>query len=836
LPGQTTPGQGSPSFVAEKTGEGIMKSAMEPTLSFKYEKLTAEMVAAMQPTVDIISFAQVAEALSTLKLPATVKNDPALLPCAKVIANQLVINVMAKRATSLRTAVSQNVRKWLKGLRALYVTVPKSARPTINTALKQCRADLKKLLDIQNAPDGDSFVYRDTFNKASFAQINLGLLEKQDADIKAALKGYETPDTAEEVAVLKGLLAGINKLLETVNFSGDLGALQSLPGLNKATYLSPVAKGSGDTGLYSVNFFAPYKYCMNQWSMYRSGDNATNYKGNDGVKKWFSETQDVAAANAVPLSGGTAGVFGAGVIATPLKDPVMSWMASVSNRQLNANLATFFDLAADMNKGVVKKTKYTGLALTPPALLLQLTAATEAAISLYVGRIYLLEQLLSSASGPNPGSLTTYSYYFNKAVGRQSNQPKVAPENIPFNEAVKLATSAAKLDANIAFKWFMNWRNAHDAAVAKGPQKLPNGASMFDGPFYTKTSSQMLTEAQNIGAEGWAGVISKWAQSKQPKNFFIDAEAFYQGVTQQAKQMENPTLIANACGSLDAGLVAGLVGKVTTEILAILGKEDSEHAKAIVQLMGKGATLIADDGEELKKLKEEYKTAIADYEEAKRVLEEAKESGNVPGVIAAQTKMSLAFNNMIRLQILLGAQAEKIVNEAMTTTDGGNVGAGVLGVSKGTIAEGAAQWGKSHDFKYTDADGEEVTGTVQIAPSAKAKNATEEANKTNESTSKKLGDNYKKIGDALDEVEELLADTGIGVFNDGVKVIFDNTDGALKPETEKKVEEFYEEPDPGGLPWFLLIGAGLGLTGAAPVGIAAGVAALELFRKKKEAA
>ena len=58
----------------------------------------------------------------------------------------------------------------------------------------------------------------------------------------------------------------------------------------------------------------------------------------------------------------------------------------------------------------------------------------------------------------------------------------------------------------------------------------------------------------------------------------------------------------------------------------------------------------------------------------------------------------------------------------------------------------------------------------------------------------------------------------------------------MKPETEKKVEEFYEEPDPGGLPWFLLIGAGLGLTGAAPVGIAAGVAALELFRKKKEAA
>lgn len=803
-----------------------MKKAVEPALSFKYEKLTPELVAAMQPTVDIISFAQVAEALSTLKLPATVKNDPSLLPCAKVIANQLVINVMKTRATSLRTSVAQNVRKWLKGLRALYVTVPKSAVPVITKALDQCMTDLKSIVNISTYDGQSSFVYRDTFKKEYFSKINLSVLEEQDAEIKNALKGYEPPDTAEEIEIVKGLLNGINKLLETVDFSGDLGALSSLPGLNQQTMYTD--KGT----TYSANFFAPYKYCMHQWDMYQTGDTATGYNGNEAVKKWFAETNDVAAANAVQLSSATAAVFGGGVIATPLKPPIAAWMPSVSNRQLNANIATFFESATDLNKGVTRKM----LRLTPPALLLQLTAATEAAISLYVGRILFLQQLLSNAQGPDKDSLVTYSYYFNKAVGHTFNNPNLVPENIPFKEAVNLATSAANLDADIAFKWFMNWRKAHDAAVAKGPQKLPNGTFIFDGPFYTKTSSQMLTEAQNIGAEGWAGVISKWAEAKQPKNFFIDAEAFYQGVTTQAKQMEDPALVANACGSLDSGLVAGLVSKVKTEILAILGKEDSDHANAIVQLMTKGATLIAAEGDELEKLKDEYKTALADYNEAKEDLEKAKEDGNTPAVIVAQQKMAAAYSKMIQLQIALGAKAEKIVNEAMTTTDGGNVGAGVLGVSRGTVAEGAAEWGKSHEFKYTDSKGEEVTGTVQIDPSAQARAATEEATKTNQTTGRELGNNYKKINDALDKVEVLLEDTGIGVFNDGTKVIFDNTSGALEPETEKKVEEFYEEPDPGGFPWFLLIGAGLGLTGAAPVGVAAGVAALELFRKKQEAA
>lgn len=817
LPGQGGPGQKSPSAVGESVGKTIMESAVEPALSFKYEKLTPELVAAMQPTVDIISFAQVAEALSTLKLPATVKNDPSLLPCGKVIANQLVINVMKTRATSLRTAVAQNVRKWLKGLRALYVTVPKSAVPVVNKALNECMADLKKIINIQNAPDGGAFVYKDAFDKAYFSKLNLSRLEEQDAAIKAALSGFEPPDTAEEIEVLKGLLAGINKLFETVDFSGDLGALSSLPGLNQQN---------------STNFFAPYKYCMEQWDMYRTGDAFSGYKGNDAIKKWFAETNDVAAANAVQLSSAAAAAFGGGIIGTPLTPGFSAWMPSVSNRMLSANLVTFFESASDMNKGVVKK----GLKLTPPALLLQLTAATEAAISLYVGRIFFLQQLLSNALGPDKDSLVTYSYYFNKAVGRQSNLPKVAPENIPFNEAVNLATSATKLDEDIAFKWFMNWRKAHDAAVAKGPQKLPNGAFIFDGAFYTKTSSQMLTEAQNIGAEGWAGVISKWAKAKQPKNFFIDAEAFYQGVTVQAKQMEDPALIANACGSLDAGLVAGLVGKVKTEILAILGKEDSDHAQAIVQLMSKGASLIQNEGEELEKLKQEYKSALADYDQAKQELEQAKEAGNTPAIIIAQSKMATAYNTMIQLQIVLGAKAEKIVNEAMTTTDGGNVGAGVLGVSRGTVAEGAAEWGKSHDFKYTDNKGEEVTGTVQVDPSAQAKQASEDATKTNEDTGKELGNNYKKIKDSLDKVESLLRDLGIGVFSDGTRIIYDITPGALVPETDEKVETFYEEPDPGGFPWFLLIGAGLGLTGAAPVGVAAGVAALELFRKKQEAA
>lgn len=822
-----------------------------------------------------VSFALVAKALSTLELPEAVQSNPQLQTCGAVIADQLVSEVLMNRAEALRGSVAQNIRTRLDAVRSMYAQIPPESRVTMTNLLQKhlditCE-DISKLARYgKNTP---SSIYRGSAARYQVVKLDIQKYDEMQKEVEAAVTGASVPQIGADV--LTNLYKAMVTTIEQGDLSGDLGEMSDPAAFFEPVFvpLLGVDMVKGQSGSFNVPtqdvlasaYFFPYEFCMQQWVLWENGYGGESAgQVGETIKGWFEGTTDAKDSNSFAVASTIWGRIQNDPRGLPwgCTSGSPEWYNSFSNRMGKKPLWMAFEKKALLRKGLTLTPGSMGedpVTLTPPELLARITTATEAALTMLFNHAMTLAHLLVAIEGVTPDVSWPYQQFFTNGVGAPPSAPvdsvykAVTLPGVPadvvklthsqppaFQAAIVAALSSNEPEAFGPGSWFETWMKLQDNV----PDSVP-------GDYYRKSASQLLNEAF---AKSYEEIVIDFTDSNKPMDFAINVYALYEKTKATYEATSDPGRLAEACKGLDAGLISCITSKLQLEIFAILANEDSHHARNIVSLMNAQTNLLKDNKEAFDKMAARFVELVgneggdenllrfSDYEgpgllnQLRAELEAEKDKPlserDEAKILQIQNDWSVLLQEMINLKAKLGDLTDGIVLQAIDSTETGNVGYGIHTVSESSVQGSLSQDGKSCLFNYIDENGEIVEGTASVSSSKDAENLNDDTVKTNEDTKKDLSDNFKDIKDTLDNVGSFGATFGFTFLNPGSQPLNSENDDSIKEVATENQEKTSPPPPPkeeSGFPWFLLIGAGLAATGAAPLAVAGGVAALQLF-------